>query len=90
MLLQTFVHKLLCEHVLFLLEIHLGVELASVSGFCGKKYPDVFLFFFLSLFIYFERGRECPRERGREKVRIPSRLCAVSARPPRVAPSPEP
>ena len=35
------------------------------------------------MFIYFERERKCVCEqrRGRERERIPSRLCTVSAEP---------
>ena len=39
------------------------------------------LFFFLSLFIYFEKERELGRGRERGRERIQSRLHAVSAEP---------
>ena len=49
-----------------------------------NNYAMLLSSFFLSLFIYFERdrdGEQRPHEqgRGRERGRIPSRLCSTSA-----------
>ena len=50
-----------------------------VTGIAKIKRPDITKSFFFFLSLVFERERAVEGQRERERERIPSRLCTVSA-----------